>query len=302
LNGHCGQKTKFSGTAIQVEQTGCLFIYVKKYNEEYALSLPELYLRGIMTGAPFVELTGETLVVCSAHKIAAKLLFLAKPWFSGEYNLTEGIIYDDTNKDIKYEIWGNWAKKIYIESKELDPNETHLANIECGIVDTDEKATILFDTASPILHPKVGLTQSFLESRNVWKEVTKALIKSDYVRAGDMKNEIEESQRTLRRERASNGIEWMPMVFCYVDKFFLTRLHESSLEHMLDANLSTESLLRLKNIQLGSETESDTSSNVNATFADSTTTLEKQAVEKIKFVGRWVSYEFMDFFEKATSS
>ena len=86
VNGHCGQKTKFSGTAIKVEQTGRIFVYIEAYKEEYAISLPELYLRGLLTGTPFVEVTGETVIV-GTNGLAANLKFLAKPWFSGEYDL-----------------------------------------------------------------------------------------------------------------------------------------------------------------------------------------------------------------------
>lgn len=296
LNGHCGQKTKFTGTSIQVEQTGCLFIFIEKYNEEYAISLPELYLRGIVSGAPFVELTGETLIVSSSHKIAAKIRFIPKPWFSGEYNLVEGIIFDDSSKDILFEIWGKWSKKTFIQSKEDDPKENHLANIESGVIDEDPSSNVLFDVeGAPIEHPKLSKDQSPLESRQVWLSVTNALVSAQYEEASRMKNEIEEKQRDIRKERAANGIEWLPLNFGYLDKFFMGRSQDDSLEHLVSANLSTESLIRLKNLDIQSD------SNKSDSFEDSvasTSTLERAAVEKIKFVGRYVAYEFLDLFEK----
>ncbi len=293
LNGHCGQKTRFTGTAIQVEQTGCLFIYVQKYNEEYAISLPELYLRGIVTGAPFVELTGETLIVCSGHKIATKIRFIPKPWFSGEYNLVEGIIYDDNNKEIKYEIWGKWSAQTWIQSKEDDPQEKHLSNIESGVIDEDPAAEILFDSANnPSVHPRLKLDQIPLESRQVWKGVTDALVKADYKTADTKKNEIEDEQRALRKERAENGIQWLPMTFGYVEKFFMTKDSEGDLSTIIGPNISTESLIKLKNIDIN-----ESGSQLNDESSEEET-LEKIAVEKINFVGRWVSYEFLDYFEK----
>lgn len=296
LNGHCGQKTKFTGTSIQVEQTGCLFVYIDKYNEEYAISLPELYLRGIVSGSPFVELTGETLIVSSSHKIAAKIRFIPKPWFSGEYNLVEGIIFDDSSKDILYEIWGKWSKKTFIQCKEDDPKENHLANIESGVIDEDPSSNVLFDVeASPIEHPKLSKNQSQLESRQVWLPVTEALVNAQYEEASRMKNEIEEKQRDLRKERSANGIEWLPLNFGYLDKFFMSRSQEDNLDHLVSANISTESLIRLKNLDIQSESGKSISS--EEAF-DSTGTLERTAVERIKFVGRYVSYEFLDHFEK----
>lgn len=298
LNGHCGQKTKFTGTSIQVEQTGCLFVYVEKYNEEYAISLPELFLRGIVSGAPFVELTGETLIVSSSHKIAAKIRFIPKPWFSGEYNLVEGIIYDDASKDILFEIWGKWSKKTFIQSKEKDPEESHLANIESGVIDEDPTSKVLFDVdETPIVLPKLYKDQNPLESRQVWGPVTKALVAAQYEEATNMKNLIEEKQRDLRRERAANGIEWLPLNFSYIDKFFLNRSHENDLDHLDSANISTESLILLKNLDIQS-VSSQSNPDMEFNGLDSTSTLERTAVEKIKFVGRYVSYEFLDHFEK----
>lgn len=266
-------------------------MYIEKYNEEYAISLPELYLRGIVTGAPFVELTGETLIVCSLHQIAAKLRFIPKPWFSGEYNLVEGIVYDDSDKDIKYEIWGNWAKQTFIEAKENDPEESHLANIESGIIDQGENSKILFDAEkSHITHPKLFKDQSPLESRPVWNEVTGALAKADYELATEKKNEIEDAQRALRKERADNGIVWLPMTFNYESRFFLTRSTDATLEDITAANVSTESLIRLKNMEISSTSSETTSDGDDRT-------LGRQAADKMKFTGRWVAYEFLDILE-----
>lgn len=294
LNGHCGQKSKFSGTAIQVEQTGCLFVFVEKYGEEYAISLPELYLRGLVTGAPFVELTGECLIVCSKHDYAAKIRFIPKPWFSGSYNLVEGIIYNDKSKEVAFEIYGNWAEKSFIQSKETDPEDTHLANIESGIVDSDDPAAeLLFDSSSPIVHPRVK-SGSPLDSRTVWKKVTDALISANYEEAANAKNEIEEAQRALRKERASNGIQWLPINFNYMPNFFLTKSYDpNSLSNLAGPNISTESLILIKNLDITSDDAEDSPDD----SADSTTTLERKAVEKIKFTGRWVSYEFLDMIE-----
>lgn len=280
-----------------------MFVYVEKYNEEYAISLPELYLRGIVTGAPFVEITGETLIVCSNHQIAAKLRFIPKPWFSGEYNLVEGIIYDDADKDIKYEIWGKWSETVWIQSKDEDPEESHLANIETGIIDEDPNSKILFDATKMIAQaPKLHKDQSPLESRQVWKDITNALINGEHELASRKKNEVEDRERAKRKERAANGIQWLPMTFGYIDKFFLTRQQDNDLAHIISANLSTESLIRIRNLSMDSPSVSDQNSDTSSPSAVSTEDLEKQAVRKIKFNGRWVSYEFLDYFEKKSAN
>lgn len=296
LNGHCGQRTKFTGTAIQVEQTGCLFVFLQSWGEEYAISLPELYLRGLVTGTPFVEITGETLVVCSKHPVAARIRFLPKPWFSGEYNLVEGILYNDATKEVTHEVWGKWSERTFIQLKATDPEDTHLANIETGIIDQDDPdAEVLFDAlATPLVQPQVP-TESALESRVVWGEVTKALVRGDLEAASKAKNDIEEEQRALRKERAANDIHWLPMHFTFLPEFFLTQAHDSDLAAIAGPNISTESLIRLKSLDLDAASRSSSRSSLGQDAAQ--VALERKALETIKFNGRWVAYQFLDLVE-----
>ncbi len=79
------------GMTIKVEQTGHTIIVNHKHNETYEISLPELVLRGILTGKIFVELTGKTRITSSSN-VVAEIEFLPKPWFSGDYHHIKGHI------------------------------------------------------------------------------------------------------------------------------------------------------------------------------------------------------------------
>ena len=127
INGYSGQKTSFTGTAIRAEQTGRFFIYLPHHNEEYMITLPELHVRGILTGSTFVELTGETVIVCT-NGLGAKLKFIPKPWFSGEYDAVEGIVAEllsgnDEKRSIAnstaslqhYTLKGRWSDTVRIK-------------------------------------------------------------------------------------------------------------------------------------------------------------------------------------------
>ena len=58
VNAFSTQRLASLGTCIRAEQHGNVFLYVEKFKEEYMMTLPEIYVRGILTGAPFIELCG----------------------------------------------------------------------------------------------------------------------------------------------------------------------------------------------------------------------------------------------------
>ena len=317
VGGHCGQMTRFTGTAIKVEQVGRIFVQIRvkdvneEYiDEEYAISLPELYLRGLLTGAPFVELCGETSIV-GTNGMAARIKFLPKPWIGGEYDLIEGQIYyaddddDDNEHSIIYEIWGKWSKQTWYQSVQEDPQMEHLQHIQNGIIDEPSSSStssssssslspplILFDVegTAPVAPTLAPLSQQGLvESRRVWHTVTAALCKGNYERATEEKNRIEEEQRALRKQRLEEGIQWQPALFYFNPAFFLTT------EGSTSSSSSSSSASSSSNLSsLSSHSKSTTSSTSSSSGSKKKGKSRKNHKKKKKnfivedYPGRWV--------------
>ncbi|ORZ30340.1 hypothetical protein BCR44DRAFT_95178 [Catenaria anguillulae PL171] len=94
LNGHCGQKTKFKTTYIKVEQTGRAVVTVFPPDgsvDEYFVTLPEMALRGLLSGQLFVELLGKSSIT-SASGYQTVFEYVPKGWFTGEYHSIKGTI------------------------------------------------------------------------------------------------------------------------------------------------------------------------------------------------------------------
>lgn len=180
VSGSSGQKTSFTGTAIKAEQTGSIYLYLSARDEEYAISLPELHVRGLMTGAPFIELTGEVIII-STSGLASQIKFLTKPWFGGQYDLMEGRIVKES--ETVAEIWGRWSECVYFKR-----NDQEDVLFDVKVVDRDEL---------PLVKPLSE--QNELESRRVWHPVTKALRTGNYEQANTAKLFIEETQRKKRK-------------------------------------------------------------------------------------------------------
>ncbi|KAI9141224.1 hypothetical protein BKA69DRAFT_1038683 [Paraphysoderma sedebokerense] len=202
MNGHCGQKTKFKTASIKVEQTGRIHITLADGLDEYLVSYPELFVRGLLSGQMFVELAGTSRIT-SRSGFNCDIEYIPKPWFSGEYHHMKGSIYKiGEEKKSLYTISGRWPHVTYIT--ETKSNET----------------TVLFDAdTSPIEEPSVKpiAEQNDIESRKLWQKVADALNSQNYSTATKEKTDIEEYQRSMRKERAANGEVWNPKYFKFVE-------------------------------------------------------------------------------------
>lgn len=266
VNAFSTQKTRFMGTYIKAEQQGNVFVYLEKFNEEYMMTLPEIYVRGLLTGAPFIELCGDVAFVSSSG-YGVKMRFIPKPWFSGEYDQVEAVIFDTRTGKIHYDVWGKWSNSIFFDEHDEEsekrchfrkrknasgygyesstPSSAQTGEVYSSLVENHtRKGPTLFN---PEMMPKIPFTvkpiskQGDLESRRVWHPVAKALQKADYESANAAKNKIENEQRALRRERAQNNETWLPVFFNYEPYCFMPNVHKENdhLEEIL-ANLISE--------------------------------------------------------------
>ncbi|ORX94447.1 Oxysterol-binding protein [Basidiobolus meristosporus CBS 931.73] len=201
LNGHFGQKSKFKGTSIQVIQPGRVTVRTTKNDESYVVTFPDLYIRSLLVGNPFIEVAGPTSIECS-NGYVTEFEFLSKPWFGGKYHkFTGNIFHKDDPKNILYSIAGKWMAESTITNNVTKESE------------------LFFDaTATPPAKYIVApfQEQSEIESRRVWVKVAQAIQKQEYSLATTHKNEVENAQRALVKERNSKGEEWKQRMFYFV--------------------------------------------------------------------------------------
>lgn len=318
VNTFSTQKTRFLGTSIRAEQHGNVFLYVEKFEEEYMLTLPEIYVRGILTGAPFIELCGDVAMVSSSG-YGVKMRFIPKPWFSGEYDQVEAVIFDTRSGKIHFDIWGKWSNSVYFdEHDEESEKKCHFRKKKStggtgdagagasGSTTSSSSATstntgetyssLVEDHArqgptlfNPEMMPKVPFAvkpiskQGSLESRRVWHPVAKALQKADYDAANRAKNTIEDEQRALRRERAENKETFSPEFFDYKEFCFMPKVHQESdhLEEILSKLISDAPKMMV--------TKDESSS----TSSSSELSDDAKNGPKIGYKGRWIFKDFV---------
>ncbi|KAI1321299.1 glycerol ethanol, ferric requiring protein [Mortierella claussenii] len=190
LEGHCGQKSRFAMPAgIDVSQTGHAILTLPKFKEHYLITLPSLNIRGMVTGRPFVELSGTTYIVSSAGLLTT-IDYSTKGYFSGERHSFKATLKPINGGSAFYTAQGLWSG--VSNFTDVKKNETSL------FFDSDTDKSV-----PPEIKSQDEMNP--LESHKLWASVTNAINAKDYAAASKEKSQIEEAQRVLAKTRKEKG-------------------------------------------------------------------------------------------------
>ncbi|ORY95536.1 hypothetical protein BCR43DRAFT_493137 [Syncephalastrum racemosum] len=224
MNGHTGQKTRFSGTSLICDQVGQSLITLKnRNNESYMFTSPSLTVNGIWYAAPYIELTGNSYIQ-STTGYYATIEYSSRGWISGEKNHFKCYIRrnaSSSSKEYLYKIEGQWSAKSTITSYGSKQASPFLDVTEC--------------TPAPL---EVEDRGAEMETRRIWQKVSEAIRAGDTTTAGAEKSKIENKQRAERKERDEQGSDWTPQYFNWKDNeptiFSLQRMLVATLKNKYD--------------------------------------------------------------------
>ncbi|KAG1048500.1 hypothetical protein G6F45_004115 [Rhizopus arrhizus] len=204
LNGHTGQKTRFSSTSLICDQVGqCVLQLKNRGDEAYMFSYPSVTVNGIWYAAPYVELTG-TSYVQSTTGLYCTIEYSSRGWISGERNHFKCYIRRNSNpKEYVYKIEGQWSGQSTLTAY-------------------DSKSSVPFLDVTKLtpatMHVEEVEKQDEMESRRIWQKVSDAIRANDTQTAGVEKARIENKQREERTARLEAKKEWEPKYFDWVDQ------------------------------------------------------------------------------------
>ncbi|KAI9034314.1 hypothetical protein DFJ74DRAFT_648862 [Hyaloraphidium curvatum] len=201
IQGELSPRSKFLGnSAATIMQGGSTISFPGKWDgEEYEISMPNVYARGILFGTMYLELGDQVVIRCAKTDLVAEVEFTVKGFFSGTYNGLKGKVKRASSGEVLYTIGGKWSNQITL---------TPAAKKSSPIV--------WFDAATAHVHPKIVLPpaeQDEFESRRLWGKVTEAILAGRMDAATDEKSHIEDAQRNNLRTRQADGVEWVPRFF-----------------------------------------------------------------------------------------
>ena len=204
LQGYNAQKASF-GKTVNVRQVGHAMLHLDGFDEDYLITLPSLYTVGLISGNPYMELTGSNYIVSSSG-YTAKIDYGGKGYFSGTRNSFTAIVYPhgkgQNKSDNLYTAEGVWTDSFTIKDSSKNEILTYKAK--------DNPQTDL--QVAPVEK------QDMLESRRAWQGVAEAIKKGDMDKTQHEKSLIEEQQRALRKKEKDEGKEWQRIFFSQTDK------------------------------------------------------------------------------------
>jgi len=201
IQGSVHFRSKFMGNSTAAILDGEATVYFLRIpEEEYVITFPTAYARGILWGTLLMELGGMVYITCKKTNLKAEIEFKTKPYFGGGYNQIAGKIKETSGKKrVLYTLSGQWDKQVTIKGHD------------------DKKPEVLWDPADA--PPKLPMNirsleeQDPWESRRLWADVTAGLRAGDQEAATDAKCKLEEAQRAAVKQRDEEKSEYKTKLF-----------------------------------------------------------------------------------------
>jgi hypothetical protein len=198
--GFTRQEITFSGS-VNIQQIGHAVLHLDKYDEDYLIPLPNVKVKGILTGGPYPELTEPCKIVSSAGFVA-DIDFSGKRFFgmSGEKNHVAASIYrtdDHKRENALFTVEGNWTDSLDFKDSQGETIETY----NVALTPSTEFRSLPLDRQDP------------WESRKAWHEVISSIAAGDMRGVSKNKNKLENAQRELRKKSETSEENWRAVFF-----------------------------------------------------------------------------------------
>jgi hypothetical protein len=206
-DGYARVEMTFNG-ALNVRQVGHATLHIDAYDEDYLVPLPDVKVRGFLSGCMYPELGGTYHIVGSGG-------YVSEVRFSGEGVIRGGRrnafvarVYkkgeEGGKRESLYEVEGCWCEGWTV--KEGGTGKV----LEVYEVDAAENAAV------PVEVEPVE-TQDPWESRRAWDGVLRGLRTGDMRMVVEEKTKLEQAQRQMRASEAVRGMTWEPLLFRSID-------------------------------------------------------------------------------------
>ena len=199
------QKVTFHMTSlsVQIQSTGFALKSIEKYDEHYLLPLPNFKVKGVLSGAPYPETSGDWYIP-STNGYMSKIEFSGGKGILGGGKKHEFTAYlykeEDGPKKPLYTIHGCWNSEFVIRDEVAGKD-----------VETYHVAEHLKKLPELKLPPLEEMDP--WESRRAWHDTQEAIKKLDYGAVQSAKNFLEQGQRNMRKDEEKSGMEWQQRFF-----------------------------------------------------------------------------------------
>ncbi|KAF2860503.1 hypothetical protein K470DRAFT_70940 [Piedraia hortae CBS 480.64] len=200
--GFAEQEITLTAGGVEVRQSGHAIVHLDRTGEDYTIPLPNVRVKGILTGSPYPELHGTYDLRCS-NGLVAEISFSGKKGLllsRGEKNHVHARVYRTNEEDKTLFIAeGSWSDHFEITDE--------AGNIvdRFSFAEEDEPfSTLPLEEQDPF------------ESRKAWAGVISAIEKGDMQGVVNEKSKLENAQRKMRGVTGLGEKDWEPLFFTRV--------------------------------------------------------------------------------------
>jgi hypothetical protein len=201
--GFTEQEITFSGN-VSIKQKGYAILHIDKYDEDYLMPVPNVKVKGILSGKPYPELQGGYSLISSTGYVS-HIKFEGKSFFGGgqKNGFEAKMFHVDHPDETLYIAKGAWNGESTFEDarsgKQIEKLDfATLKTIPLHVGDTTE--------------------QDPWESRRAWGDTIAALRRGDMGAVAKSKAMLEDGQRQMRKDEAANGTSWKNRFFETVER------------------------------------------------------------------------------------
>ena len=206
---------KFWGKSSEIINEGKARLVLSAVGECYSWQPATCFLRNIIAGEKYVEPVGTMSVNNETTGWKAVITFKAKGMFSGRSEELDVQVFDETGSEQPVGLVGTWTNNLVIKENGRADATKEIWRVG-SLVDRPEKHYGMtafaaeLNEITTIEKGKLPPTDSRLRADQ------KALEEGQYDDAERLKNEIEEGQRSRRKDLEAEGKEWAPKFFVKV--------------------------------------------------------------------------------------
>ncbi|EWY98456.1 hypothetical protein FOYG_02940 [Fusarium oxysporum NRRL 32931] len=204
IDGTLKPRSRFLGNSAASLMEGIAFLSLLNRGkdpakgEQYILTQPNMYARGILFGKMKYELGDHSFVRCPELDLVADVDFKTKGWVGGTYNAIGGVIKRESTGEVLFELSGLWSEEMYIKDMTTGHREMFFNALRSK-------------PSPPTVRPIEE--QEERESQRLWDKTARAVKDRNHELATDEKTKIEDRQREEAAQRAQENIEWHPRLF-----------------------------------------------------------------------------------------
>ncbi|ROV96294.1 hypothetical protein VMCG_07730 [Cytospora schulzeri] len=203
-DGYARVEMTFS-SSVDIRQIGHAILHIDEYDEDFLIPLPDVKVRGFLSGRLYPEVLGTYTIVSSSGYVS-EMSFSGAGVFRGKKNAFEVKMYrkDDPKKTPIYEVSGVWSEGWTVKDSRtgeiLEKYDVDAVDNRPAPMDIDP-----IDEQDP------------WESRRAWGGVIDALNRGDFRETVAEKSRLEQAQRQMRVKEKRNGETWEPLLFARKD-------------------------------------------------------------------------------------